>query len=226
MFYNMEKFLKIRSIPQKYLIFNKFNRLQLLFGIFTIILLGSIMNVKGQNKSGKSPKTQSTSTANITNASGNTTPDKTTSKSKKSNKIVGWAVEVRSISSTFDAYVGFNSGGLTIVVLGMPMYNYAPNTLAGGTKCQFDINNKLFHKTQSVIARIQPQKWKIGYGDNATIALRVTITYHHQGDEPSTVYETWWKGTKEMPDDLRQILQLKDKISDDNKAQCQKEINK
>jgi hypothetical protein len=191
--------------------------------ILVVTILGSF-ETQAQKVTSKSRSSGATPSA--TPNKSNTATNKQLPQNANSQKITGWAIEVRSISSAFDNYVGFNSTRMSIVMLPIPMNRYSPNVATAGMQCQFDISDKLFRESQAVVARIQPQKWKTGYGDNATIALRVTITFHHKGDEPSTVYETWWKGTREMPDDLRQILQLKDKVADDIKAQCQKEIDK
>jgi hypothetical protein len=188
--------------------------------LFTI--LGNL-EIQAQKVSSKSRSSTPTATPQKSNAQ--TSTQKQLPPNTKTSKITGWAVEFRSILAAMDPYIGFNSTGFSIVMLPMPMNRYSPNLMTSGMRCEFDITNKLFREVEGVVARLQPQKWQTGYGENASIAIRVTITFHYK-DDPSAVYETWWKGTNELPEDLRQILVIKDKVSADIKSQCQKEMNK
>ena len=188
----------------------------LLIASVAAILLFTVSETNGQKLAGKQRSTGSTSAA-TQKTSIKAAPLKPSSQTP-ANKITGWAVEVRSFTATvFHPYVGFNNTGLSVVILPVPAF--AVNAFTSGTTCKFDISAKLLTEAQGIVGRLQPQKWNATYGDDFRRAFRVIITFHHSSG-PSSVYETIWKATSDMPADLRQILILKDKVIEDNTNQC------
>ncbi len=188
-----------------------------LFGLLAAILCLNGSVIQGQTTHRKSKRAGSTAPPNVAVAEVKSASSKKARPAAQTDKKTGWAVEVRSISSVFEPYVGFNSTGLAIVL--RRLYSNSSYFPGAGKQCQFNMSEKLLREAQSLLARIQPQNWKQGYGDKSQIAFRVTLTVH-KSVGPSAVYETWWKGATDYPDDLRQVFRLKDKVLAENFQQC------
>jgi hypothetical protein len=167
--------------------------------ISLILMMFSILNVQAQSNGKSKPIPPSTAT--------------------QPKKIQGWAVKVIGFENVRFEYVTFNSGGVGGYYrthwMGVTGYRRPPaigNILSSTVICTFNLSEKLANETKSVMANLHPQNWKEVYGSNLRY-LRPIVTIFYT-DGTSAVYQTTWKVSKEIPNDLSQILGLRDKVFD------------
>lgn len=143
-------------------------------------------------------------------------PPKTATQPKK---IQGWAVKVIGFEGVRFEYVTFNSAGVGGYYrthwMGVTGYRRPPvigSILSSTAICTFNLSEKLANETKSVMANLHPNNWKEVYGSNIRF-LRPFVTIFYT-DGTSTVYQTTWKVSNEIPKDLSQLLDLRDKVFD------------
>ncbi len=134
-------------------------------------------------------------------------------------KIQGWAVKVVGFEGVRFEYVTFNSAGVGgyyrthwMGVTGYRRPSAIGNILSSTVICTFNLSEKLANETKSVMANLHPQNWKEVYGSNVRF-LRPIVTIFYT-DGTSVVYQTTWKVSKDIPNDLSQMLDLRDKVFD------------
>ena len=153
--------------------------------------------------------------AQSTDKSKPTPPSKTATQPKK---IQGWAVKVIGFEGLRIEYVTFNSNGVggyyRTNQFGVTGYRRPPTISLSMTTiiCSFKLPEKLANETKSIIAGLRPQNWKEVYGNSNRFLRPIVTTFYTDGT--STVYQTTWRVSNEIPKDLSQLFDLRDKVFD------------